>query len=99
MSLLRPTLDKATVAAAPDTVTVETSATQILAASNGRLQAIIRNTSDTDSLFLGYSDTITTANAPIKLAAGDAWVEDVSVTAIFGVVSSGTVAAAHQELT
>lgn len=99
MSLSRPTLDKGTVAAAPGTVTVGTSATQILAASNNRLQAIIRNTSGTDSLFLGYSDAITTSNAPIKLSAGDAWVEDVSVTALFGIVSSGTVTAAHQEVT
>lgn len=90
---------QADTAAAPGTVSVGTNATEILAANTGRLQGVIRNTDASATLYLGYSDAITTANAPIELSPGESFIEDIATTAIYGIVSSGTVAAAHQELT
>lgn len=82
----------------PGTTEVGIAATKILGARSGRTQAVVRNTDSTATLYLGYSNDITTANAPISLAPDESWIEDVSTTAIFGVVASGTLVAAHQEI-
>jgi hypothetical protein len=90
---------KGATAAAPGTVSVTTTATVIKAAAAARVKLVIRNTSAVTSVFLGYSNAITTANAPIELGPGDVY-EEVNFTGImYGIVSAGSVTVAQQEIT
>lgn len=84
-------------AAAPGTVALSSDVAQILAAEIDRKQAVIRNTDAANTAYIGYSSAITTANAPIRVPAGDAWVEDVALTAIWGITAATETATVAQQ--
>ncbi len=77
-------------------VSVTTTATQILAANGNRRSAVIQNLDATNDLFIGFDNSVTTANAGHKLIP-DAAIEIYFTGTIFGIRSVGSGNAAYLE--
>lgn len=82
---------------------IPNTATQIFALNATRRGAFIQNHSTTDDLYLGWDDTVTTANAPIKIPPGGslriAQFALYYTGAIWGIRASGSDNAGHFEET
>lgn len=87
---------------APVSVTVTTSATQILAPNTARQGFIINNTDASASIFIGEDATVTDANGIALFALGTLGADrgfGLYTGAIFAIVSSGTVDVRVWEIT
>jgi hypothetical protein len=96
--LIGTDIRRGATSSAPSTVSVTTTATLLSSASSSVKQRIFRNTDAAKTLYIGYTDAITTANAPIAVPAGGAWVEDISQTAVYGIAGLGTITVATQTI-
>lgn len=89
---------KGAQAQAPANITVGASATLLVAGNLGRAKAVIRNTDPFNSVFVGYTATITTANAPVRLAPGDILEETEAQGDLYGIRGAAAVVVAVQEV-
>lgn len=94
-------LGPGTGAASYGTISVGTSATQIVAANASRTSVLVVNNDPTKTLYVGKDSSVTTANG-IPVAAGQAFSEDsagqrVYTGAVYGIVGTGSLDARFWE--